>query len=73
MTLAPCPICGAVPKLHRVNTGFVLSCVGARHTVAVTDDGGHQVALYRGRSEDEVRAGWNKALEKAKPSEASST
>ncbi len=73
MTIAPCPICGATPKLHQMKTGFVLSCVGARHTVAVTDDGGHQVALYLGRSEDEVRAGWNKAFEKAKPSEASST
>ena len=60
MNLAPCPICGATPKLHHMKTGFVLSCVGARHTVAVTDDGIHAVSLYRGKSEDEVRGFWNK-------------
>lgn len=63
--LAPCPICGAAPKIHEIKTGFVLSCVGARHTVAITDeDGQHQVALYRGRSRAEVEAGWNKAFGK---------
>lgn len=63
-TLAPCPICGATPKVHEIKTGFVLSCVGARHTVAMTDDGRHAVELYRGRSRAEVEAGWNKAFGK---------
>lgn len=62
---APCPICGETPKLHKMQQGFVLSCVGARHTVAMTDEEGkHQVALYRGRSEDEVRSMWNKKFGK---------
>jgi hypothetical protein len=66
--LAPCPICGATPKIHEMKTGFVLSCVGARHTVAITDgDGQHQVALYRGRSRAEVEQQWNKSFGKDKP------
>ena len=64
MTLAPCPVCGKPPKLHHVQNGFVLSCVGVRHTVAMTDDGHHAASLYRGKSEDEVRAGWNRAFGK---------
>ena len=64
MTLAPCPICGATPKVHEMKTGFVLSCVGVRHTVAVTDDGKHAVSLYRGRSVEEVTAFWNKTFGK---------
>lgn len=63
--LAPCPVCGQMPKLHEMKQGFVLSCVGARHTVALTDeDGQHAVALYRGRTEDEVRFMWNKKFGK---------
>jgi hypothetical protein len=46
-----------------MKTGFVLSCVGARHTVAVTDqDGQHAVSLYRGRSQAEVADFWNKTF-----------
>jgi len=58
--LAPCPICGAQPKLHEIKTGFVLSCVGRRHTVVVTDEGQHAAALYRGKSEAELIEHWNK-------------
>ena len=64
MTLAPCPVCGKPPKLHHVQTGFVLSCVGARHTVAVTDEGQHQVELYRGVTQAEVEAAWNRCFGK---------
>lgn len=60
--IAPCPICGSTPKVHKINKGFVLSCVGARHTVAMTDEDQHQVALYRGRSEEEVRTVWNRSF-----------
>lgn len=63
-TTAPCPVCGATPKLHKLKEGFVLSCVGPRHTVAMTDEGQHQAALYRGRSEEEVRTFWNKTFAK---------
>lgn len=58
--LAPCPICGSQPKLHEIKTGFVLSCVGKRHTVAVTDDGYHATELYRGKTEAELIEHWNK-------------
>lgn len=61
-TYAPCPICGAEPKLHTFKTGFVLSCVGERHLVAITDDGRHQVALYRGKTPSEVAEFWNKTF-----------
>jgi len=64
-SLAPCPICGQTPKVHEMQTGFVLSCVGARHTVAITDEEGqHSVALYRGKSEEEVVSFWNKTFAK---------
>ena len=63
-TVAPCPICGATPKVHKMKTGFVLSCVGSRHTVAMTDEGGHATSLYRGRTEEEVRTFWNKSFAK---------
>lgn len=62
--MAPCPICGRPPKLHKMKTGFVLSCVGDRHTIAMTDEGQHAVSLYRGRSEAEVCDAWNKKLSK---------
>ena len=62
--ISPCPICGATPKVHKIRTGFVRSCVGSRHTVAMTDDGGHQAALYRGRTEEEVRTFWNQTFAK---------
>lgn len=62
--LAPCPVCGQTPKIHEMKNGFVLSCVGARHTVAVTDEGQHAVSLYRGRSEAEVCEAWNKRFAK---------
>lgn len=62
--MAPCPICGSAPKVHKIKTGFVLSCVGARHTVAMTDEGQHAVELYRGRSQAEVERFWNKAFGK---------
>lgn len=62
--MAPCPICGRTPKIHKMKTGFVLSCVGDRHTVAMTDEGQHAVSLYRGRSQVEVERFWNKAFGK---------
>ena len=64
MNLAPCPICGRTPRLHELKTGFVISCVGDRHTVAMTDDGIHQATLYRGKSVEEVSAFWNKTFAK---------
>lgn len=60
--MTPCPICGREPKWHLVEKGWVLSCVGNRHTVAITDDGKHQVALYKGKSQEEVAAAWDKAM-----------
>lgn len=62
--LVPCPICGQIPKFHKIGTGLVLSCVGSRHSVVATDDGHHQVSLYRGKSQDELVRGWNKAFSK---------
>lgn len=60
--MSPCPICGREPKWHEVQSGWILSCVGNRHTVAITDEGAHQVALYKGKSKEEVAAAWEKAM-----------
>lgn len=60
--MTPCPICGREPKWHHAHNGWILSCVGHRHTVAVTDEGAHQVALYKGKTQEEVAAAWDKAM-----------
>lgn len=59
--MTPCPICGREPKFHQVKTGTVLSCVGDRHTFAITDDGQHQVALYKATRE-QLEAAWEKHI-----------
>ena len=47
---APCPVCAAMPKLHKSERGFSIGCVGDRHCVQ----------LYRGTSEGEVLTAWNR-------------
>lgn len=64
--LAPCPVCGRTPKCYQWKTGWTISCVGDRHTLAVSaDEIQHDASLYKGRSEAEVVEAWNKAFGKA--------
>lgn len=63
--MTPCPICGREPKWHFAFGGWILSCVGHRHTVAISDDGHHTVSLYKGKSQEEVAAAWDKAMARA--------
>lgn len=60
--MKPCPICGREPKWHHAFGGWILSCVGDRHTVAITDEGHHVASLYKGKSQEEVAAAWDKAM-----------
>jgi aminopeptidase-like protein len=57
---APCPICGREPKMHKIKTGFALSCVGDRHYVGIDDEGKHAVEIYRVTTESEARTAWDK-------------
>ena len=61
--MTPCPICGREPKWHHAHGGWILSCVGNRHTVAITDHGTHEVALYKAKTQEEILRAWDKAMQ----------
>jgi hypothetical protein len=64
-TVARCPICGALPKMHFIKTGFALSCVGQQHYAGLDDEGKHAVSLHRQISKEEALENWNKAFGRA--------
>jgi hypothetical protein len=61
--MTPCPICGREPKWHYAFGGWVLSCVGNRHTIAITDDGHHVATLYKAKTQDEIIKAWDRAMQ----------
>lgn len=64
-TLAPCPVCGRTPKAYEWKTGWTVSCVGDRHTLALSaDEIQHDASLYRGRTQASLYRGLEQSLRK---------